>query len=182
MGLRELRTFGRYREFFMPDDVNPSWRHSQDQPDWDAKNADVVQLEQVPHPQGALFMADHRTGYVTAMVGGYDYARSELNSAVQSCRQPGSTYKPIYYSAAIDDGCVSRHASDCLRVMLLRIFRTHGGRHERADTGTDYEFGKELTKRVGIRCPDIGICLVLDRPDRMGGLRIRPARREAPPE
>ena len=101
---RELRTFGRYREFFMPDDVNPSWRHSQDQPDWDAKNADVVQLEQVPHPQGALFMADHRTGYVTAMVGGYDYARSELNRAVQSCRQPGSTYKPIYYSAAIDDG------------------------------------------------------------------------------
>jgi len=53
-------------------------------------------------------------------------------------------------ASAIDDGCVSRHASDCLRVMLLRIFRTHGGRHERADTGTDYEFGKELSKRVGI--------------------------------
>jgi penicillin-binding protein 1A len=101
---RETRTFTRYREFYMPDDVNPSWMHSQDQTDWDNRNQDVVQLEQVPHPQGALFMADHETGYVPAMVGGYDYARSELNRAVQSCRQPGSTYKPIYYSAAIDDG------------------------------------------------------------------------------
>ncbi|MBK9036256.1 MAG: PBP1A family penicillin-binding protein [Myxococcales bacterium] len=101
---REIRTFGRYREFFMPDNVNPAWKHSQDQADWDARNAEVVQLEQVPHPQGALFTADHHTGYVTAMVGGYDYARSELNRAVQSCRQPGSTYKPIYYSAALDDG------------------------------------------------------------------------------
>ncbi len=101
---REIRTFGRYRDFFMPDDVNPAWRHSQEQPDWDARNADVVQLEQVPHPQGALFMADHRTGYVKALIGGYDYARSELNRAVQSCRQPGSTYKPIYYSLALDDG------------------------------------------------------------------------------
>ncbi len=97
-------------------------------------------------------------------------------------RHFGVLHRWIDEAAAIDDGCISRHASDCLRVMLLRIFRTHGGRHERADTGTDYEFGKELTKRVGNSCPDIGIFLVLDRPDRPGGRRIRPARREAPPE
>lgn len=101
---RELRTFARYREFWLPDKVNPSWRVHQDQSRWDETHPDVVRLEQVPHPQGAIFTADHRTGYVTAMVGGYDYARSELNRAVQSCRQPGSTYKPIYYSAAIDQG------------------------------------------------------------------------------
>ncbi|MEZ4403732.1 MAG: transglycosylase domain-containing protein [Kofleriaceae bacterium] len=101
---REVRTLGRYREFYMPDNVNPAWKHSAEEAGWDAAHADVVQLEQVPHPQGALFTADHHTGYVAAMVGGYDYARSELNRALQSCRQPGSTYKPIYYSAAIDQG------------------------------------------------------------------------------
>ena len=101
---REIRTYDRYREFYMPDDVNPAWHPHQDQQAWDEAHQDVVQLEQVPHPQGALFTADHHTGYVAAMVGGYDYARSELNRVVQSCRQPGSTYKPIYYSAALDEG------------------------------------------------------------------------------
>lgn len=101
---REIRTFARYREFYLPDKVNPAWHPHQDLQSWDDAHPDVVELEQVPHPQGALFTADHRTGYVAAMVGGYDYARSELNRAVQSCRQPGSTYKPIYYSAALDEG------------------------------------------------------------------------------
>jgi penicillin-binding protein 1A len=101
---REIRSRGKFREFHMPDKHNPAWQVSQDEREWDDKHADVVVLEQVPHPQGAIFSADHRTGYVQAMVGGYDYARSELNRAVQSCRQPGSTYKPIYYSAALDLG------------------------------------------------------------------------------
>ena len=38
------------------------------------------------------------------MVGGYDYDRSVFNRAVQACRQPGSTYKPIYYSLGLDQG------------------------------------------------------------------------------
>jgi penicillin-binding protein 1A len=63
-----------------------------------------VKLDQVPHPQGAIFTADHRTGYVVSMVGGSDHDRSVYNRAVQACRQPGSTYKPIYYSAALDEG------------------------------------------------------------------------------
>ena len=61
-------------------------------------------LEQVPHPQSAIFTADHTTGYVVAMAGGTDFTRSVYNRTVQACRQPGSTYKPIYYSAAIDAG------------------------------------------------------------------------------
>jgi penicillin-binding protein 1A len=39
-----------------------------------------------------------------AMIGGTDYASSEFNRVTQACRQPGSTYKPIYYSAALDMG------------------------------------------------------------------------------
>jgi penicillin-binding protein 1A len=64
----------------------------------------ILKLEQTPRVQGALFSYDHDTGYVVAMVGGGDFDRSEFNRVVQACRQPGSTYKPIYYSAALDKG------------------------------------------------------------------------------
>ena len=63
-----------------------------------------VVLEQTPHPQAAILTADHRSGYVVAMVGGTDAGRSKFNRALQACRQPGSTYKPIYYSTALDIG------------------------------------------------------------------------------
>jgi penicillin-binding protein 1A len=101
---REIRTRGRYRDWWMPDGSNPAWRVSEDEHEWDDKHADVVQLEQVPHPLGAIFTADHRTGYVSAMVGGYDFDRSQRNNTTQACRQPGSTYKPIYYSLGLEEG------------------------------------------------------------------------------
>jgi penicillin-binding protein 1A len=63
-----------------------------------------LKLEQTPRVQGAIFSYDHETGYVVAMVGGFDFDRSEFNRVVQACRQPGSTYKPIYYSLALDKG------------------------------------------------------------------------------
>ncbi len=101
---REIRTRGRYRDWYLPDLHNPAWRPSEHEEEWDGKHEDVVELEQVPHPQGALFTGDHHNGHVVAMVGGYDYDRSVFNRAVQACRQPGSTYKPIYYSLALDEG------------------------------------------------------------------------------
>lgn len=61
-------------------------------------------LEQEPRVQAGTFAFDLRTGYVQAMVGGTDYDRSNFNRIVQACRQPGSTYKPIYYSLALDRG------------------------------------------------------------------------------
>ena len=61
-------------------------------------------LEQTPRVQGTLFSYDHDTGYVVAMVGGDDYDRSEFNRVSQACRQPGSAYKPMYYSLALDRG------------------------------------------------------------------------------
>jgi penicillin-binding protein 1A len=61
-------------------------------------------LEQTPRVQGTIFTYDHGSGYVLAMVGGDDYDRSEFNRVSQACRQPGSVYKPIYYSLALDKG------------------------------------------------------------------------------
>src|SRR6266511_4376281 len=59
-------------------------------------------LEQDPTLQGALVSVDPWSGYVLAMVGGYDFDASEFNRAFQACRQPGSAFKPIVYSAAIE--------------------------------------------------------------------------------
>jgi len=64
----------------------------------------ALRLEQTPKVQGTIYAYNHQTGYVVSMVGGLDFDRSEFNRAVQACRQPGSTYKPVYYSLALDRG------------------------------------------------------------------------------
>jgi penicillin-binding protein 1A len=56
------------------------------------------------HPEGALITIEPQTGYVKAMVGGYDFLRSEFNRAVQARRQPGSAFKPFVYIAALEAG------------------------------------------------------------------------------
>ncbi|MEJ5243520.1 MAG: PBP1A family penicillin-binding protein [Desulfomicrobiaceae bacterium] len=61
-------------------------------------------LEQDPGVEGALVSMDPRTGEVLALVGGYDFFRSQFNRATQAKRQPGSAFKPIVYSAALDNG------------------------------------------------------------------------------
>ena len=61
-------------------------------------------LQQVPEIEGALVAMDPRTGRVLALVGGFSYAESEFNRATQALRQPGSSFKPIVYSAALDNG------------------------------------------------------------------------------
>ena len=64
----------------------------------------IYTLEQVPEIEGALVAMDPRTGRVLAMVGGFSYAMSEFNRATQALRQPGSSFKPIVYAAALDNG------------------------------------------------------------------------------
>ncbi|MBI5068983.1 MAG: PBP1A family penicillin-binding protein [Deltaproteobacteria bacterium] len=59
-------------------------------------------LEQEPKLQGALVSVEPWTGYVAAMIGGYDFEASEFNRAFQACRQPGSAFKPIVYAGAIE--------------------------------------------------------------------------------
>ena len=61
-------------------------------------------LRQIPEIEGALIAMDPHTGRVLAMVGGYDYDKSQFNRAVQARRQPGSAFKPFVYLAALDKG------------------------------------------------------------------------------
>ena len=56
------------------------------------------------HPEGAIVTIEPQTGYVRALVGGYDFFRSEFNRAVQAKRQPGSAFKPFVYVAALEAG------------------------------------------------------------------------------
>ncbi len=64
----------------------------------------LVSLEQDPVVQGALVCMENETGYVRALVGGSSFTRSQFNRATQALRQPGSAFKPIIYSAALDNG------------------------------------------------------------------------------
>ncbi|MET3580781.1 penicillin-binding protein 1A [Mesorhizobium robiniae] len=61
-------------------------------------------LRQVPEVEGGLIAMDPHTGRVLAMVGGFSYSQSEFNRATQAMRQPGSSFKPIVYAAALDNG------------------------------------------------------------------------------
>ncbi|WP_149142037.1 penicillin-binding protein 1A [Gemmobacter caeruleus] len=61
-------------------------------------------LRQVPEVQGAFMAMDVNSGRVLAMQGGYSYQASELNRASQAMRQPGSSFKPLVYAAALDSG------------------------------------------------------------------------------
>jgi penicillin-binding protein 1A len=64
----------------------------------------VWRLMQVPKLDGALVALDPHNGRVHAMVGGFSYDRSQFNRAVQAKRQPGSSFKPFVYAAALDNG------------------------------------------------------------------------------
>ncbi len=63
-----------------------------------------LSLEQEPVVEGSVFVMEAKTGKVKAMIGGRDFTVSQFNRAIQSRRQPGSSFKPIIYSAALDSG------------------------------------------------------------------------------
>jgi len=69
-----------------------------------AKTEGNFRLHQVPEVSGAMVVEDPNTGRVLAMVGGFSFDQSQFNRATQALRQPGSSFKPIVYAAALDNG------------------------------------------------------------------------------
>ncbi|WP_043783792.1 penicillin-binding protein 1A [Rubrivivax gelatinosus] len=61
-------------------------------------------LTQLPEVEGALVAVDPRTGALRAMVGGFDFGKNKFNHVTQAWRQPGSSFKPFIYSAALEKG------------------------------------------------------------------------------
>ena len=72
-------------------------------PDVDGEGAQFA-LDQTPDAQAAMVAIDPRSGGVRAMVGGYDFRKSQFNRAIQAKRNAGSAFKPIIYGAALEKG------------------------------------------------------------------------------
>jgi penicillin-binding protein 1A len=91
---------GSFVDNFKPGDVIHVRRVTSDEDDsfvrWSAR--------QVPEVQGAFMAMDVNTGRVLAMQGGFSYQSSVFNRATQATRQPGSSFKPFVYAAALDSG------------------------------------------------------------------------------
>jgi penicillin-binding protein 1A len=64
-------------------------------------------LTQVPEVEGAFVALDPSTGWIRTLVGGFDYRKSKFNHVTQAWRQPGSSFKPFIYSAALEKGFTS---------------------------------------------------------------------------
>jgi penicillin-binding protein 1A len=72
-------------------------------------------LRQIPEVQGAFMAMDVNTGRVLAMQGGFSYQQSVFNRTTQAQRQPGSSFKPFVYAAALDSGYSPRRSSSMPR-------------------------------------------------------------------
>ncbi|MCM0754146.1 PBP1A family penicillin-binding protein [Desulfovibrio aminophilus] len=68
------------------------------------KGVHLLDLERLPGPEGALVSIKPDTGEVVALSGGFSFELSQFNRATQALRQPGSAFKPLVYSTAIDNG------------------------------------------------------------------------------
>ncbi|MFQ5894882.1 MAG: penicillin-binding protein 1A [Nitrospinota bacterium] len=64
----------------------------------------ALEVEWVPGAEGAVVALDPKSGAIRAMVGGYDFRRSQFNRATQARRQPGSAFKPLLFASAFENG------------------------------------------------------------------------------
>lgn len=97
----------------------------------------TLALSQIPKVQGALVSMDPHTGYVEAMIGGLDFDHSEYNRAFQGCRQPGSVFKPLVYSRAVDmEYTLATPISD---VPVVRFDDLRGENWKPKNISRDYE-------------------------------------------
>lgn len=68
------------------------------------KGVNIMSLGFIPESQGALLAMDVSSGEIKTIIGGYNFTDSQFNRATQALRQPGSSFKPIVYAAALDKG------------------------------------------------------------------------------
>ena len=71
---------------------------------WIQEDGDSTLLAELPQAEGALVSMNPHNGAITALVGGFSNADNQFNRATQADRQPGSSFKPFIYSAALDNG------------------------------------------------------------------------------
>ncbi|GIL00833.1 MAG: penicillin-binding protein 1A [Alphaproteobacteria bacterium] len=134
---------------------------------------DEYRLRQLPAIEGAIIAMDPHTGRVLAMAGGFTFAGSQFNRATQAYRQPGSSFKPFVYAAALDNGYTP---SSVVLDAPLRIEQAGSGIWEPKNYGGGY--AGPSTLRVGIEksrnlmtvrlAKDMGMPLVVEYSRRFG--------------
>jgi len=105
----------------------------------DNKEPIQVTLEQEPLVNASLIAIEPGTGYVKAMVGGADFAKSQFNRAVQAKRQPGSAFKPIIYAAALDKGYTPASVIVDSPIIFEEALKGAEKKGDNPDTGTDWK-------------------------------------------
>ena len=134
---------------------------------------DAYALQQPPEIEGAIIVMDPHTGRVLAMEGGFSFDESQFNRATQAYRQPGSSFKPFVYAAALDNGYTP---SSVVLDAPLRIEQAGSGIWEPKNYGGGY--AGPSTLRVGIErsrnlmtvrlAKDMGMPLVAEYARRFG--------------
>ena len=71
-----------------------------------AKGAKGWEITQLPEVEGAFVAIDPRDGAIRSLVGGFDFEKNKFNHVTQAWRQPGSSFKPFIYSAALEKGLI----------------------------------------------------------------------------
>jgi penicillin-binding protein 1A len=103
-------------------------------------------LRQIPEVSGALVAMDPHTGRILALVGGWDFRISQFNRATQAQRQPGSSFKPFVYAAALDNG----FTPSSLVLDAPFVFDPGGGQAKWKPDNYTREFYGPSTLRLGI--------------------------------
>jgi penicillin-binding protein 1A len=140
-----------------------------------AKDAAQLRMRQLPEVSGAIVVMDPWTGRVLAMIGGFSYDQSQFNRATQALRQPGSSFKPFVYAAALDNGYTP---STVVMDAPIEIDQGPGmaaWRPENYSTGKYYgpqtlRFGLEQSRNVmTVRlAQDVGMPLIAEYAKRFG--------------
>ncbi len=117
-------------------------------------------LGQVPAIQGAIVSLDPDNGAVRAMVGGYDFRAKQYNHATQGARQPGSSFKPFFYTGALEDGLTAASIYNDAPVVLP------GGELEEVyrpkNSGDDYDGNMRLREALYRSKNMVSLRVVLD--------------------
>ncbi len=109
--------------------------------------ADGWYITQLPQVESALVSIDPTNGAVRALVGGFDFSRSKFNHATQAWRQPGSTFKPFIYSAALEKGFTP---ASIVEDEPLSYSANQTGDKPWAPQNYDNEFHGPIRLRVGL--------------------------------
>lgn len=107
----------------------------------------TVNKEGIAQPQGVLIAIDPTNGEIRALIGGTDFSSSQFNRAIQAKRQPGSSFKPLLYAAALSNGHTLASSFD----LTPKTYYVGGRCYRPTDNGNEYVSGY-ISLRKALAC------------------------------